>query len=89
MTAYPGQTLLRTPLGQLCRPIGLQIMAGCDTAWNRTRVCSDAASAEMQCLKPLRHSVALTWKTRVDLQLNEQQCRETISHNDEILRSQV
>ena len=23
------------------RPMGLPITAGCDTAWNRTRVCSD------------------------------------------------
>jgi hypothetical protein len=29
--------------------------AGCDTAWNRTRVCSDASSTEMQCLRPLHH----------------------------------
>ena len=31
------------------RPMGLPITAGCDTAWNRTRVCSDASSTEMQC----------------------------------------
>ena len=31
--------------------------------WNLTRVCSDASSAEMQCLKPLRHSGA-TFKRR-------------------------
>jgi hypothetical protein len=23
----------------VCRHMGLQIMAGCDTAWDRTRVC--------------------------------------------------
>ena len=28
-------------------------MAGCDTAWNQTRVCSDASSTEMQCPRPL------------------------------------
>ena len=38
--------------------MGLPIMAGCDTAWNQTRVCSDASSTEMQCLRPLRHSGA-------------------------------
>jgi hypothetical protein len=31
----------------------------CDTAWNRTRVCSDASSIEMQCLRPLSRSGAL------------------------------
>ena len=28
----------------------LPITASCDTAWNRTWVCSDASSTEMQCL---------------------------------------
>jgi hypothetical protein len=37
MTVYPVQTLTRTILGQLCAP--LPITAGCDTAWNQTRVC--------------------------------------------------
>ena len=37
-------------------PMGLPITAGCDTAWNRTRVCNDASSTEMQCLRSLRHS---------------------------------
>jgi hypothetical protein len=56
MTAYPGQTLTRTTLGPNVRcPMGLPITAGCDTAWNQTRVCSDASSTEMQCLGPLRH----------------------------------
>uniref|UniRef100_A0A4W5PBU5 Rab effector MyRIP/Melanophilin domain-containing protein n=1 Tax=Hucho hucho TaxID=62062 RepID=A0A4W5PBU5_9TELE len=36
--------------------MGLPIMAGCDTAWNRTRVCNDTSNTEMQCLRPLRHS---------------------------------
>ena len=38
------------------RPMGFPIAAGCDTAWNRTRVCSDASSTEIQCLRLLRHS---------------------------------
>ena len=38
------------------RPMGLPITAGCDTAWKRTRICSDASSTEMQRLRPLRHS---------------------------------
>ena len=42
-----------------CRPMGLPIMSDCDTAWNRTRVCSDASSTEIQCLRPLRHYGAL------------------------------
>ena len=29
-------------------PMGLPITVSCDTAWNRTRVCSDASSTEMQ-----------------------------------------
>uniref|UniRef100_A0A4W5R601 Uncharacterized protein n=1 Tax=Hucho hucho TaxID=62062 RepID=A0A4W5R601_9TELE len=31
--------------------MALPITAGCDTAWNRTRVCSDASSTEMQYLR--------------------------------------
>uniref|UniRef100_A0A8C8D848 Synaptic Ras GTPase activating protein 1b n=1 Tax=Oncorhynchus tshawytscha TaxID=74940 RepID=A0A8C8D848_ONCTS len=38
------------------RPMGLPITAGCDTAWEKTRVCSDASSLAMQCLRLLRHS---------------------------------
>uniref|UniRef100_A0A8C7FFT9 Arf-GAP with GTPase, ANK repeat and PH domain-containing protein 3 n=2 Tax=Oncorhynchus kisutch TaxID=8019 RepID=A0A8C7FFT9_ONCKI len=38
------------------RPMGLPISDGCDTARDRTRVCSDASNTEMQCLRPLRHS---------------------------------
>jgi hypothetical protein len=34
------------------RPMGLPITADCDTAWNRTRVCSDTSNTEMQCLRP-------------------------------------
>jgi hypothetical protein len=26
----------------VCRPMGLSITAGCDTAWDQPRVCSDA-----------------------------------------------
>jgi hypothetical protein len=37
----------------VCRPMALPITASRDTAWNRTRVCSDASSTEMQCLRPL------------------------------------
>ena len=45
--------------GQIVRyPMGLPITAGCDTAWNQTRVGSDASSTEMQCLRPLRYSGA-------------------------------
>ena len=59
MTAYPGQNppLTRTMLGQnLHHPMGLPITAGCDTAQDKTRVCGDASSTEMQCLRLLRHS---------------------------------
>ena len=33
--------------------MGLPITAGCDTARDQTRVCSDTSSTEMQCLRPL------------------------------------
>ena len=39
----------------VCRPMGLLITASCDTALDQTRVCSDASSTAMQCLRPLRH----------------------------------
>uniref|UniRef100_A0AAZ3PQH3 Tc1-like transposase DDE domain-containing protein n=1 Tax=Oncorhynchus tshawytscha TaxID=74940 RepID=A0AAZ3PQH3_ONCTS len=35
--------------------MGLPITTSCDTAWNRTRVCSDASSTEMQCVRILHH----------------------------------
>ena len=38
------------------RPMELPTTAGCDTAQDRTRVCSDSSSTEMQCLRPLCHS---------------------------------
>ena len=39
--SLPRPNLIRTTLGQLCAdPVGLPITAGCDTAWNQTRVCS-------------------------------------------------
>ena len=38
------------------RPMGLLITSGCDTAWEQTRVCSDASSTVMQCLWPLCHT---------------------------------
>ena len=57
MTAYPGQTPDDT--GRIVHhTMGLAIMAGCDTAWKRTSVCSDASSTEIQSLRPLRHSGA-------------------------------
>ena len=40
----------------VCRPMGLPITAGCDTARDQTLVCSDASSNAMQCLRPLHHS---------------------------------
>ena len=42
------------------RPMGLPITAGCDTAWYRTRVCSDASRTEMQCIRSLPDSGAPT-----------------------------
>ena len=41
------------------RTMGLPITAGCDIAQDRTRVCSDASSTEMQSLRLLHHSGAL------------------------------
>ena len=48
-------------LSRLSRPIVHRLMAGCNTARDRTRVCSDVSSTAvpytvMQCLIPLRHS---------------------------------
>ena len=57
MTAYPGQTLTLDDAEPIVRhPMGLPIMAGCDTAQDWTRVCSDTSSTKMQCLRQLRHS---------------------------------
>ena len=48
----------------LRRPMGLPITAGCDTAWDWTRVCSEASSTEMQCFRTLLHLGALLfWDT--------------------------
>jgi hypothetical protein len=38
------------------RLMGLPVTACCDTAWDRTRVCSDVSCTAMQCLRPLQHS---------------------------------
>ena len=52
--------LTRTTLGQLCAAAWVSpFAAGCDTAWNRTKICSDTASTVMQCLRPLHHSGGL------------------------------
>uniref|UniRef100_A0A674BYQ5 Nfe2 like bZIP transcription factor 2a n=2 Tax=Salmo trutta TaxID=8032 RepID=A0A674BYQ5_SALTR len=52
--------------------MGLPITDGYDTAWNQTKVCSDASSTEMQCLRPLRHSgdidlIDILWRQDIDL----------------------
>jgi hypothetical protein len=44
MTAYPEPNLDHAGL---IDPMGLPITAGCDTAWNQTRVCSDASSSAL------------------------------------------
>ena len=36
--------------------MGLPVMASCDIAWDRTRVCSDTSNTAMQFLRLLRHS---------------------------------
>ncbi|KAM9407695.1 uncharacterized protein ACWYII_027526 isoform 1-T2 [Salvelinus alpinus] len=46
--------------------MGLPITASCDLAWNRTRVCSDASSTEMECLRPLSNSGG-PWDTLLSL----------------------
>ena len=48
-------------------PMELPITAGCDTAWIRTRYYSDASCTEMQCLRPLRHSGAYSFKQKADV----------------------
>ena len=51
--ANPSQTGT-TPIVR--RLMGLLVAAGCDTARDQTRICSDASSTAKQCLRPLRHS---------------------------------
>ena len=60
MTTYPGQNLTQDAPGPIVHhPMGLPITVSCDTAWNQTRVCSDASSTEMmKCLLLLQHSGA-------------------------------
>ena len=41
------------------RLMGLPVTTGCDTAWDRTQVCSDTSSTAMQCLRLLRNSGTL------------------------------
>ena len=43
--------------------MGLPITDVCETAQDRTRVCGDTSSTEMQCLRPLRHLGALFYRT--------------------------
>uniref|UniRef100_A0AAZ3QPA8 Tc1-like transposase DDE domain-containing protein n=1 Tax=Oncorhynchus tshawytscha TaxID=74940 RepID=A0AAZ3QPA8_ONCTS len=45
----------------VCRPMGIPITAGCDTARDQTRVRS-----AMQCLRPLCHSGAPTYRESLD-----------------------
>jgi glutamate/tyrosine decarboxylase-like PLP-dependent enzyme len=54
MMAYTGQTQ-RGRRWANCVPMGLPIMAGCDSARDQTRVCSDVSSTVMQCLRLLHH----------------------------------
>jgi hypothetical protein len=59
MAAYPGPNPKPDTTGPIVHcPMVLPITAGCDTAWNRTKVCGDAYSIERLCLKPLCHSGA-------------------------------
>ena len=57
MTAYPNPNDVESIVR---RPMGLPITGSCDTAWNQTRVCSDASSTEMQSLRLLHHSGAIS-----------------------------
>ena len=41
----PNPPLIQTALGHL----GHLVVAGCDTAWDRTRICSDASNTSIQC----------------------------------------
>jgi hypothetical protein len=50
----------------VCRPMELQITAGCDSAWIRTRDCNNTSCTEMQCLRPLRPYVCVTYLTELE-----------------------
>jgi hypothetical protein len=47
--------------GYVVMPLALRCSAldRRDTSWNQTKVCSDAACTEMQCLRPLWYSLEL------------------------------
>jgi hypothetical protein len=75
MTAYPGENPNQDDTGPIVRhSMGLPITAGCDTTWNRTRVCSAAFRTKLQCLRTLRHSGGYKEHNKIT---------ETQSHNDD------
>ena len=81
----PNHPLTRTTLGQLCAALWhSQSRPGWDTARDRTRVCSDASSTEMQYLTPLRHSGAPTLK---ELQLVSEWVAGRASRVAQLLRA--
>jgi hypothetical protein len=40
----------------VCSLMDHLVAAGCDTAWDRTRICSNTASTAMQCIRTVHHS---------------------------------
>jgi hypothetical protein len=51
MMAYHDQILTRDDAEPIVhRPMGIPIMAGCDTAWNVTRVC--VTHLALRCMSP-------------------------------------
>jgi hypothetical protein len=59
MTAYPGQTLPEPGQSWANFVPRYGTPDHCDTARDQTMVCSDASSTEMQCFRPLRHTVVI------------------------------
>ena len=58
MAAYPGQNVTRRRWAICAPPYGTPNHGRYDTAWKRTRACSDTSNTEIQCLTPMHHSGA-------------------------------
>ena len=63
--------LPRTTLGQLCAALWYSQSRSVMIVWNLTRVCSDASSTEIQCLRLMHHSGAHRIMFFVILQWND------------------
>jgi hypothetical protein len=69
----------------VCQPKGLLVMAICDTAWDRTQVCSDASSTATECITKTQlnnevTSIYLSNPTCFSLVVCPQFYRKGVSH---------